>query len=101
MCTGQDPLLIIDFLQNFKIACDQNGFPKGTAIWLFQFYLEKHAAYLLHSRTQGNIMSLDEDQTGMLRTYPQVVHYLLETYATNEVTQEAHAELLRYHQSSG
>ena len=96
--SGDDPIAIIDFLQRFKIACDQNGFSEGAAMWLFQFYLKGQAATLLHSRMQGNTMAVEEDQTEMLRTYPEVVNYLLETYATDEVIQEAYAEVLSYRQ---
>lgn len=35
-----DTIVVVDFLQSFKVVCDQNGFPEGAATWLFQFFLK-------------------------------------------------------------
>ncbi|CAN8070208.1 unnamed protein product [Agarophyton chilense] len=99
--TGTDPIAKTEFLQKFKLACDQNGFFEGAAMWLFQFYLKVQAYYLLQGRILGNTLAMDGDGTEMLESYPEVVNFLLETYATDEVIQEAYSEVLAYHQRSG
>ncbi|CAN8075924.1 unnamed protein product [Agarophyton chilense] len=59
------------------------------------------AYYLLQGRLRGNTLAMDEDGTEMLESCPEVVNFLLETYATDEVIQEVYSEVLAYHQRSG
>ncbi|CAN8064058.1 unnamed protein product [Agarophyton chilense] len=71
--TGTDPIAVNEFLQKFKLACDQNGFSEGTVMWLFQFYLKVQAYYLLQGMLRGNTLAMDEDGTEMLESCPEVV----------------------------
>ncbi|CAN8061906.1 unnamed protein product [Agarophyton chilense] len=57
--------------------------------------------YLLQGRLRGNTLAIDEDGTEMLESHPEVVNYLLETYATDDIIQENYSEVLAYHQRSG
>ncbi|CAN8069191.1 unnamed protein product [Agarophyton chilense] len=58
-----DPIAVIEFLQKFKLAWDQNWVSEGAAMWLFQFYLKGQAYYLLQGRLRGNTLAMDEDGT--------------------------------------
>ena len=82
---GQDPIAVLGFLAQFKMACDHNGVSEGAAVWCFQFYLTGQAHVLLQSRLHGNTMAVDAEQRELLETYAEVVNVLLRTYATDEV----------------
>ena len=98
--SGQDPIAVLGFLARFKMACDHNGISEGAAVWCFQFYLTGQAHALLQSRLHGNTMAVDAEQRELLETYPEVVNYLLRTYATDEVISEAVGDVTSFRQSS-
>ena len=98
--SGQDPIAVLGFLARFKMACDHNGITEGAAVWCFQFYLTGQAHALLQSRLNGNTMAVDVEQRELLETYPEVVNFLLRTYATDEVIAEAVGDVTSFRQSS-
>ena len=98
--SGQDPIAVLGFLARLKTACDHNGITEGAAVWCFQFYLTGQAHALLQSRLNGNTMAVDVKRRELLRTYPQVINFLLRTYATDEVTSEAVCDVTSSCQSS-
>ena len=97
--SGQDPITVLGFLARLNMACEHNGITEGAAVWCFQFYLTGKAHALLQSRLNGN-MAVDVERRELLRTYPQVVNFLLRTYATDEVISEAVGYVTSFCQSS-
>ena len=97
---GQDPIAVLGFLAQYKMACDRNGVSEGAAVWCFQFYLTGQAHALLQSRLHGNTMAVDAEQRELLETYAEVVNFLLRTYATDEVISEAVGDVTSFRQSS-
>ena len=87
--SGQDPIAVLGFLARFKMACNHNGINDGAAAWCFQSYLIGQAHAVLESHLNGNTMAVDMERSELLRTYLQVVNFLLCTYATDEVISEA------------
>ena len=98
--SGQDPIAVLGFLARLKMACDHNGITEGAAVWCFQFYLTGQAHALLQSHLHGNTMAVDVERRELLRAYPQVVNFLLRTYATDEVISEAVGDVTSFRQSS-
>ena len=98
--SGQDPIAVLGFLARLKMACDHNGITEGAALWCFQFYLTGQAHALLQSRLNRNTMAVDVERRELLRTYSQVVNFLLRTYATKEVISEAVGDVTSFRQSS-
>ena len=97
--SDQDPIAVLGILARLKMACDHNGITEGAAVWCFQFYLTGQAQRLLQSRLNGNTMAVDVERRELLRTYPQVVNFLLRTYATDEVISEAVGDVTSFRQS--
>ena len=69
-------------------------------MWCFQFYLAEQAHALLQSRLNANIMAADVERLELLRTYPQVVNFLLRTNATDEIISDAVGDVTSFRQSS-
>lgn len=46
-------------------------------------------------------MTVEEDLSDVMKTYPQVLKFPLETYATYVVLQEAYTELIGFRQMRG
>lgn len=92
--SGKDPIMVIRFLQQFKSACNQNGVHEGAAIWLFRFFLDDPVRSDVESMLEGDNNPSGATQQEMLRSYPEVVNYLLETYATDEVLAQAYYDLV-------
>ena len=55
---------------------------------------------LTPARLNGNTMAVDVERRELLRTYPQVVNFLLRTYTTDEVISEAVGDVTSFRQSS-
>ncbi|CAN8075864.1 unnamed protein product [Agarophyton chilense] len=98
--SGFDPIAVLRFLSLFRTACDQNGVHEGASLYLFQFFLTGQARDRVVSRISGTTDLVDAQDRELLRSYPQVVHYLLETYATDDVIMDAHQEGIFFRQSS-
>lgn len=83
-----DAIYIIDISGNFKFACDSDCMHKGAAIWIFSFFVKNSASTALSARLaskhQAQYRLLSVGMTTTMATYPQVVNYVLRTYATDE-----------------
>ena len=97
---GNDQITVLGFLAKFRDACDINHLSEGVAMWCFQFFLSGQAEALLQSRLAGGSMAVDVEQEDLLRTYPQVVNFLLRTYATDEIIAEAYSDVMSFKQTS-
>lgn len=93
-----DPISIIAFLSAFKPACDTNGMHKGADMWLLHFFMKKQAAAALKLRIALLPRSCRRRKEGALTTYWEVVNYLLDTYATDDVVAKTHARMGHYTQ---
>lgn len=73
---------------------------EGAAIWLFEFFLSEPAGSTILPKIEADdgITLLKSMQ--MLKSCPEVINSLLETYATNEVLAEANHGLTTHRQSS-
>lgn len=45
-----DPILILGFLKNFKLAYDTNSIHEGATVWLSYFLMNKSASAVLNAR---------------------------------------------------
>ena len=99
--SGDDPITVLRFLSRFRGACDQNGLHEGAALWCFQFFLTGSALARVQSRLLGESGAVDGHRDEVLSSYPEVVNYLLRTYATDEIIAEAYSEVTNYIQSTG
>ena len=99
--SGDDPIAVLNFLSRFTAACNQNGMHEGAALWCFQFFMTGTALAKVQTRIVGESGAADARRDEVLSSYPEVVNYLLRTYATNEVMAEAYADVTNFLQSSG
>ena len=97
---GKDPITILPFLVRFKEACDKNRIGEEMAVYCFKKFLTGAPQHLVMSRLVGDSMATDADQTDMLTSYPEVVNFLLHTYATEEAMLEAVQDIENCRQSS-
>ena len=91
--TGDDPVSVISFLEDFKVGCNHNCIPEGAAKHLFQYFLLGVARTALrqHLKTAGP----EHD------SYCGAVHFLLTTYATEECVQTESRKIFFMQQKSG
>ncbi|CAN8068452.1 unnamed protein product [Agarophyton chilense] len=92
--SGSDPIAVLKFLSLFRTACDKNGVHEGATLYLFQFFRTGQVLGRVVSKISGTTDLVDAQDRELLRFYPQVVHYLLETYATDDVVVDAHQEAI-------
>lgn len=78
-----NPIWVIRFLCNFKLAFDINGSQAGKAMWIFNFFIKKISLFCINSRLasqqKARRRELSKAKTGTLKTYPQVTNYMLRT----------------------
>ena len=98
--SGDHPIAVLNFLSRFTAACNQNSVHEGAALWCFQFFMTGTAMAKVQTRIVGESRVADARGDEVLSSYPEVVNYLLRTYATNEVIAEAYAEVTNFLQSS-
>lgn len=66
-------------------------------MFLLQLYLKVQTYDVLRGRRKGNTTAVAEEETELVNSYSLTVKFLLETYATNAVIQEAHSGVFGYH----
>lgn len=91
-----DPITIISFLSPFKLACDTNGIDEEFAISLFPFFMKGLSAAVLNSPLCLSPTSSSATPTAkewMLKTYAEVVIYLLQIYSTDDLIANTYAAL--------
>lgn len=83
-------LSVLATLSRFKLACNDNVIQDVAEIWLISQFLEQAAAVAMRARLLLKHKSSQErTKKDVPKTYSQVVHHLLESEATNNVTAEA------------
>lgn len=94
--SGGDPINILGFLTRFKDACNHNSIHEGVAVWLLQYFVNGTAPDNLQARLQTSTSMIvdSHEETDVLKTYPEVVNYLLKAYATDEEIATAYAEVI-------
>lgn len=69
-------------------------------MWLLHFYMKESTSSALHTRLastyEARTRAISTRKTAMLTTYPQVVNYLLRTYATDEKIVDIADEVLSF-----
>ena len=100
---GSDPVAIINFLINFRAACDAADAHEGVALWLFQFYLSGSAKSTVEKKIRERAPTEEQRRLDrrnkIVTTYIGAVQLLLETYATEDVLAEAHLDVTNFKQS--
>lgn len=83
-----DLISIIVFLCIFKILCDTNGIHERVELWLFHLFMKKSDFCAVQTRLALKNKAVTKTpstvETITFLTYPQVVGYLLRTFATDE-----------------
>lgn len=72
---------VITFLQTVKSSCDAYKINEGAVMWLFKQSLTKPAKAAVHSHV-ALTSSANTAYEGALRTYFDVVNFLLKRYVT-------------------
>lgn len=98
--SGDDLIMVLRFLSRFRGAYDQKILHEGAALWFFQFFLTGSALARVQSRLSGESGAVDEHRDELLSSYPEVVNYMLRTYATDDIIAEAYSEVTTYIQNS-
>lgn len=96
----KDPITVFKVQELFQVACDQNGVHEGAALYCFQFSLNGQAKGHVVPKISSSANPMDARDRELLRTYPEVIHYLLETYATDNHIMDAYQGVFGYHQRS-
>lgn len=98
MFKPSDLIVILTFLHNLNTACESSTIHEDAAMLLFPHFMTEPAKAAL-----SYIMSATEDNTthkeATLTAYCQVVKYLLETNATDDVIAGAEADIMNYKQT--
>lgn len=103
----KESIFIISFLATFKLACNTNRTQEGAAMWVLPHYLHETIANALKSRMCSehrtnqiiaSVCNRDTRSHKLLRSYLEVVNYLLRKCATGQKIAEYDAEILRYMQ---
>lgn len=100
-----NPIWIISFLKYFKLVWDTNGVHKGVAVWQINFFMNKTASAVLYARLSADSIGKKYSQfaSGKTRcfiTYPQVVSFLLQKYATDVVIAKSESDINHFAQQS-
>lgn len=83
-----DSIPLLNFQLRFKTTCDRKAVSEGDAMEIFHFFICNPAASIIIALTRlGD--SLKKLLKGALYSYCVVVHYLLATYATDDVIADA------------
>lgn len=86
-------------LDNFKIACDSTSVQEGAAIWLFTHFIKERPKAALSGRVTAEKQK--HQQEIKLVTYCQAVSFLLKTYATEDVIDEAETDVTSFKPPAG
>jgi hypothetical protein len=92
--TGNDPVAVIRFLEEFKSACDDNGLSEGAALYLFQYFLLDPAKKSVRLFMRTNANNIDQ------HSYSGVVLFLLTSYAPEEEVSTERRKIFLHQQKS-
>lgn len=91
-----DPIYILASLPSFKLAWKTNGIYRSAALRLFHFFVKNQPPAASSSRIALRPKSSHRPQNeSTIPAYCEVVNYLMETYATDDVkaeTEETHED---------
>lgn len=97
---GSNLISILSFLQVFQIACNMNGIHESAAMSLRHLFMKKPATAGLSAceclSSSGLLHQKDK-----LTSCPQVVCYLLKTYATVDINKEYDVEISDFKEPNG
>lgn len=88
------------FPDKLKTVCDINRIDEGAAAWSLPHFIQKPAKNILSKQVTADIKK-DRQQEGKPTMYFEVVNYLLEMYATNDVIAETEDEIDNSKQYAG
>lgn len=79
------PISKVGLSHPFKMACDNCGIHEKATMWLFPYFMRKHATTLLIDclSLKAKLLHFGVKE-GVQTACCQVVNYLLETYATDD-----------------
>lgn len=97
---GSDSIAILSFLAEFKDACNISRVPEPSTVCCFQFRTKEQAESFLLSRGTGSLRAEGFKRSELLRTYENVVSFLLQSRATDEVIAEAYNDIVKSCQNS-
>lgn len=98
--SGSDAIAVLSILAKFNDTCSPKRILESIAVQVFQFFVEKHAESLLLTRVTESSMVEHSKRCEMLRTYRDVVKFLLRTYETDGVVAKAYNDVVNFCQSS-
>lgn len=81
--SGEDPMLVIIFVQRVKSACNTCRFHESTAKWLFEQYLIGPVEAAMKVRVTSTSSATFYHQ-GALKSYLAIVQFLLKSYVTDD-----------------
>lgn len=87
---GTDPISVLSFLAKFKVAADNNGIPEGGARLVLRSFLDGRAANAYDASLYVDAVGSD---TVGIRSWPDAVFWLLQTYAKDACIQRAVSEI--------
>ena len=94
--SGEDPVLVLDFLVRFCKEADTQGMSEAQAYLAVPYFLKGFALNQFESVTETATSS-----EGGVTCWPEAVQYLLRSYATSTNLQQALLELRDIRQRSG
>lgn len=93
------PISVLSVLDKLKTACDNNSIHKDAATWLFPHFVTEPAKAALPHRMTAD--KRNHQQGDKLTTYCQVINYLLETFATDNIIAEAESDITSFEKPVG
>lgn len=86
-------ITILTFHNNFKLAGNSNEVHEGAAMWLSHLFIKILAGAVVNDCTCLKLKRKRLQAKRTIRTYFQVVNYLLFTYVADDVVAETGAEM--------
>ena len=100
ICDESQPITIITFLTEFRMVCNNADVHEGDAVWLLTYFLrsKRKCAYQARLSSPEDVRRnrLTTDQK--ITSYLESVDYLLSTYTTADVINEADSSVHRLRQ---
>lgn len=94
---GSDLITVLNFLLAFQVACNRMAFMRTRPCGHSTPFMKKPDGAALSAKTFLTSSSWPH-QERKLTSYCQAVRYLLNTYATDDITFEADAHIINYRQ---
>ena len=99
--TGKDKIGVLNFLENFKRACDSAGLHEGLAMHLFQFYVKEKAWNTIAGKLEAPAKTAEgrvaQRRAKKLTSWSLVVQRLLKKHADDQIIAEANGRVTSWH----